>query len=52
MVPGEVFYPAIVTKNEDADPESFRALDPGWKPTLSAAAGGFGLADLLTIGER
>jgi hypothetical protein len=35
----------------DADPESFRTLDPGWKPTLPAAEPGrFGLADLLQAG--
>jgi hypothetical protein len=32
----------------DADPESFRALQPGWTPTLpSHIAGRFGLADIL-----
>jgi hypothetical protein len=32
----------------DADPESFRAVDPGWRPTLPARrAGAFGLADIL-----
>jgi hypothetical protein len=32
----------------DADPESFRSLDPGWLPTLPARrAGAFGLADIL-----
>jgi hypothetical protein len=32
----------------DADPESFRSVDPSWTPTLSArAAGLFGLADIL-----
>jgi heme peroxidase len=32
----------------DADGESYRAADPGWRPTLPAAqAGRFGLADLL-----
>ena len=37
----------------DADPESFRVLDPDWLPTLPAAEPGrYGLADLLTIGER
>jgi hypothetical protein len=36
----------------DADPESFRALVPAWRPTLPAASAEFGLADLLTIGER
>jgi hypothetical protein len=35
----------------DADPESFRAVDPNWKPTLPAAEPGrYGLADLLAIG--
>jgi hypothetical protein len=33
----------------DADPESFRAVDPGWQPTLPAAkAGRYGLSDFLT----
>jgi hypothetical protein len=32
----------------DADPESFRSLDPNWAPTLPARrAGAFGLADIL-----
>ena len=32
----------------DADPESFRSLDPSWTPTLPARrAGAFGLADIL-----
>ena len=32
----------------DADPESFRAVDPSWRPTLpSHEAGAFGIADLL-----
>jgi hypothetical protein len=32
----------------DADPESFRAVEPGWLPTLPARrAGAFGLADIL-----
>jgi hypothetical protein len=34
----------------DADGESYRALDPSWRPTLPAAqAGRFGLADLLAF---
>jgi Animal haem peroxidase len=34
----------------DADPDSFRAVDPGWQPTLPAAEPGrFALADLLTF---
>jgi hypothetical protein len=34
----------------DADGESYRAVDPGWRPTLPAAqAGHFGLADLLAF---
>jgi hypothetical protein len=37
----------------DADPESYRFVDPAWTPTLPAAEPGrYGLADLLTIGER
>jgi hypothetical protein len=32
----------------DADPESFRSVDPGWQPTLPAhTPGSFGLADVL-----
>ena len=32
----------------DADPESFRSIDPSWTPTLPARrAGAFGLADIL-----
>ena len=31
----------------DADPDSFRAVDPAWRPTLPARAGAFGLADIL-----
>jgi hypothetical protein len=32
----------------DADPESFRSVDPAWTPTLPARRdGGFGLADIL-----
>jgi Animal haem peroxidase len=34
----------------DADPESFRSLDPDWTPTLPARSGGFGLADILAPG--
>jgi hypothetical protein len=32
-----------------ADPESFVAVDPGWRPTLPSAGETFDLADLLTI---
>ncbi len=32
----------------DADPTSFRAVDPGWTPTLDGhVPGRFGLADIL-----
>jgi hypothetical protein len=32
----------------DADPESFRAVEPEWQPTLpSHTPGAFGLADVL-----
>jgi hypothetical protein len=35
----------------NADPESFRAVDPGWRPTLPAAdPEHYSLADLLAIG--
>jgi len=34
----------------DADGESYRAVEPGWRPTLpTAQAGRFGLADLLAV---
>jgi Animal haem peroxidase len=37
----------------DADPESFRAVDPGWRPTLpSREAGRFGLVDVLLPVEK
>ena len=36
----------------DADPESFRSVDPSWRPTLpSHEAGIFGIADLLVQAE-
>ena len=36
----------------DADPESFRSVDPSWRPTLpSHEAGIFGIADLLVPSE-
>jgi hypothetical protein len=36
----------------DADPESFRSVDPTWTPTLpSGRAGAFGLADILAPGD-
>jgi hypothetical protein len=31
----------------DADPTSYRAVDPGWRPTLPSAGDDFGIADLL-----
>jgi heme peroxidase len=35
----------------DADPESFRSVDPSWTPTLPAhEAGSFGIADVLAPG--
>jgi hypothetical protein len=37
----------------DADPESFRTVDPSWRPTLPASEPGrYGLADLLAIGGK
>jgi Animal haem peroxidase len=42
LVVGEVLVGIV-----DADAESYRALDPGWRPTLPAATGRFGMADLL-----
>ena len=40
---GEVLVAII-----DADPASFRSIDPDWAPTLPARrAGAFGLADIL-----
>jgi hypothetical protein len=35
----------------DADPESYRALDPSWGPTLPAEGERFTLLDLLLAGE-
>ena len=36
----------------DADPESFRSVDPSWTPTLpSHEPGRFGLADILAPAE-
>lgn len=32
-----------------ADPASYLARDPGWKPTLPAAGASFGLSDLLAL---
>jgi hypothetical protein len=44
LIVGEVL-PGIV----DGDPESFRSVDPTWKPTLPSRDGSrFGIADLLT----
>jgi hypothetical protein len=37
----------------DADPQSFRSVDPGWRPTLPARRpDAFGLADILVPGGR
>jgi hypothetical protein len=37
----------------NADPESYRAVDAGWRPTLpSADPAHYSLADLLAIGQR
>ena len=33
----------------DRDPESYRAVDPGWSPTLPAATERFGIGDLLVF---
>ena len=42
----------IPTYIVDADPESFRTVDPGWSPTLPGRrAGAFGLADILAPAE-
>jgi len=35
----------------DADPGSYRANDPGWRPMLPARNGRFGLTDLLLAGD-
>ena len=36
----------------DADPESFRSVDPTWTPTLPAReSGSFGLADIVAPAE-
>ena len=39
---GEVLYGLI-----QADPESYLAVEPGWKPTLPSRDGAFGLVDVL-----
>jgi hypothetical protein len=39
---GEVLYGLI-----QADPESYLAAEPGWKPTLPSRDGAFGLVDVL-----
>jgi hypothetical protein len=36
----------------DADPTSFRSVEPGWTPTLPAAGESFGLGDLLLFADR
>ena len=36
----------------DADPESFRSVDPSWRPTLPSHENGvFGIVDLLVPAE-
>ena len=36
----------------DADPESFRSVEPSWHPTLpSNDSDGFGIADILVAPE-
>jgi Animal haem peroxidase len=35
----------------DNDPDSYRAADPDWRPTLPARDGGFALADILVPAE-
>ncbi|HEX6077546.1 MAG TPA: peroxidase family protein [Micromonosporaceae bacterium] len=35
-----------------ADPDSYLALDPGWRPSLPSTDGDFGLADLLDLVTR
>jgi hypothetical protein len=43
LIVGEVLLGII-----DGDPESFRNVDPAWRPTLpSRSAGRFTIADLL-----
>lgn len=37
----------VLTGLIDADPESYRALEPGWTPTLPSRGPRFGLTDLL-----
>jgi hypothetical protein len=36
----------------ELDPESYLAVDPAWLPSLPAAAGRFGLGDLLAFAEH
>ena len=43
LIVGEVLLGIV-----DADPESFRSVDPSWRPTLpSRVPGRFGVADLM-----
>jgi hypothetical protein len=43
---------AVLVGIIDADPESFRSVDPDWTPTLPARrTDGFGLADILVPGR-
>jgi hypothetical protein len=35
----------------DADPTSYRAVQPGWEPTLPGSGGSFGLGDLLVFAQ-
>ena len=47
LIVGEVLLGIV-----DADPESFRSVDPSWRPTLPAhEPRRFGVADLLTAGR-
>jgi hypothetical protein len=46
---GGTIVAEVVTGVVDLDPTSFRAVDPGWRPTLPAAGATFTLADLLVL---
>lgn len=42
----------VLTGLIDADPASYRAIEPGWTPTLLARGARFGLTDLLLPPDR
>ena len=47
LIVGEVLLGIV-----DGDPQSFRSLEPGWRPTLPGRSPGhFTIADLLVVPE-